>query len=290
VVPVLARLYEYDAPAFMIGEGADSVFGSGRGIRRLASLLSGGLGRSLLRRLEGEGRLGRRAGQIGGYAALFAEGPLSPHGYAGTQLDYYGDMSGTLRIFGEDAHAALNRAMLQEVLDRVEMETAEDDSFLRHIEMAQWRLAFAELTMFGNHDAQAIGKLQVQPYLSWRVVAELLKVPARARYYKGFTGKWMLKELLGRRVKGYRVNRRKLATGLPFKRYFEDGPLTGIWDHYEIPEVIPDELRPEVRNTATPLTWKAITHAIWLNRVVANPGLAPHPAPFHEVWPAPTMR
>ncbi|MGA9595393.1 MAG: asparagine synthase-related protein [Acidimicrobiia bacterium] len=287
IVPVLARLYEHDSPLFVIGEGADSVFGSGRGIRRLASLLSGRAGLEVLRRLEGDGRLGRRARQIGEYAARFAEPPSSPRGYAGTALNYYGDMSGTVRMYGEEAIAALDRTMLQEVFDRVELETAEGDRFARHIEIAQWRVIFSDLALAGNHDAHAIGKRQVNPYLSWRVVSEHLKVPARARYYKGFTGKWMLKELLIRRVDGYPVNKRKLATSLPFERYLARGPLTGIWDRYDIPEAVPAELWPEVRTKATPLTWKAITHAIWQDRVVANPNLEPHPAAVADSWSFP---
>ena len=110
-------------------------------------------------------------------------------------------------------------------------------------------------------------------------------MPARKRYYKGFTGKWMLKELLTRRVNGYQVNKRKLATGLPFERYFEAGPLTGVWDQYEIPAVIPEELRSGVRTSPSPLTWKAITHAIWERRVLSNHHLEPHPAAIADIWP-----
>jgi hypothetical protein len=175
--------------------------------------------------------------------------------------------------------------MLEEVVDRVELETAENDNFFRHIELFQWRVIFADLALTGNHDAQALGKQQVQPYSSWRVISEHLKVPARKRYYKGFTGKWMLKELLTRRVNGYQVNKRKLATGLPFERYFEDGPLTGVWDEYEVPMVIPEELRPGVRTSPSPLTWKAITHAIWERRVRSNKHLEPHPAAIADIWP-----
>jgi asparagine synthetase B (glutamine-hydrolysing) len=285
VVPVLSRLYEHDSSLVVLGEGADSIFGSGRGLRRLAAQLSGRAGRGLLRRFEGSAKVGRRAKQVAEYAALFAEPPLSPHGYAGTTLEYHGDMSGTRRIFGEQAMADLNSRLLQEVVDRVELETAENDHFHRHIELSQWRYVFCDLALLPGHAAQARGKKNLQPYLSWRVISEHLKVPARIRYYKGFTGKWLLKELLTRRVKDYQVNKRKLATGLPFERYFERGPLTGIWDHFDIPAVIPDELRTEVRSMATPLTWKAINHAIWEARVVANPGLAPHPAAIAESWP-----
>jgi asparagine synthetase B (glutamine-hydrolysing) len=287
VLPVLARLYDHESSTFVSGEGADSAFASGRGLRRLASLLSGGIGRRSLHALEGDGTLGRRAKQIGRYAALFAEPALSPHGYAGTILNYHGDMSATVRMVGNSAIEALNVGFLQHVIDRVDLETVDDDGFAHQIELAQWRVVFSDLALPANHDAHAAGKLNVQPYLSWRILSEHLKVPARQRYYKGFTGKWMLKKLLTRRVSGYKVNKRKLPTGLPFERYFERGPLTGIWDRYEVPDVLPVELQSEVRTAATPLTWKAITHAIWRQRVTSNVGLEPHPSVLSESWPRP---
>ena len=279
VTPTIDKMYEYDSPVFLVGEGADSMFGSGRGIRRLASMLSSGPGRGALRLLEAApGPIGSRAEQIGGYAALFAHPRLSPAGYAATTLQYHGDLSGTEHIFGREAIEALSTKLMEDVLERVELETSDQDGFFGHIELSQWRLAFADLATAANHSAQALGKAQAFPYLSWRVISEHLKVPAKQRYYRRFTGKWMLKELLARRVPEYEVNKRKLATGLPFARYVENGPLTGFWDRYEIPSVIPEELHDEVRNRPTPLTWKAITHAVWEERVVADLSLAPHPA------------
>jgi asparagine synthetase B (glutamine-hydrolysing) len=285
IVPVLAQIFQHESPTFISGEGADSAFGSGRGLRRLASLLSGRMERGLVRRLEGDGALGRRARQLSEYAALFAEPARSPQGYAGTALEYHGDMSATLHMFGEEAIVDLNARMLQTVIDRIEPETMESDRFAHHIELTQWRLIFSDLALTANHDAHVAGKKNIQPYLSWAILSEHLKVPAKQRYYRGFTGKWMLKELLARRVDGYETNKRKLATGLPFKRYVESGPLTGIWDRYEIPALIPEELRSQVRTAATPLTWKAMTHAIWEDRVATNSGLEPHPATRSDTWP-----
>lgn len=287
VTPTIDQMYEYDARYFLVGEGADSVFGSGRGIRRVASLLSGSAGRASLRLLESApGPVGSRAEQIGAYAKLFAVPPRSPVGYAGTTLQYHGDMSGTEHMFGRAAIDALSTRLLEDVVERVELETTDEDGFFGHIELAQWRLAFADLAMSANHSAQALGKTQTFPYLSWRVMSEHLKVPAKQRYYRRFTGKWMLKELLMRRVPEYKVNQRKLATGLPFARYFEAGPLTGFWDRYDIPAVIPAELYDEVRNRPTPLTWKAITHAVWEEQVATNPNLAPHPAAMEVTFSA----
>ena len=286
VTSVLGALYEYPLPEFVLGEGADGVFGSGRGIRRVASTLSGPAGRGLLQALgKAPGPLGSRARQVDGYAALFAEPPDSPAGYAGRTLEYHGDMSHANAIFGEEAVADAYRRGLDLVRERVDLETSESDGFFRHIELAQWRLIFIDLERVGNHNAQALGKRQAQPFTKWRVVSEQLKVPAKQRYYRGMAGKWMLKNLLARRVPQYKVNQRKLATALPFGRYVSSGPLADFWDRYEIPDIVPPQLHETVRTTAKPLTWMAITHAIWNERVAGNPALEPHPAALEMSWP-----
>ena len=285
VTPVLASLYEYPSSVFMVGDGADSIFGSGRGIRRIASVLAGRRGRGMLRVLESvPGPVGRRSEQIGGYAALFAEPPDSPDGYAGRSLEYHGDNTLAYEMFGATAVTDLYRRLLQGVSDRVDLETPEHDHFFRHIEMTQWRYIFADLAMVGNHAAQGLGKWQAQPFSSWRVISEHLKVPARQRYYKGLSGKWMLKELLTRRVPEYKVNKRKLATALPFARYYRSGPLSDVWDRYAIPEAVPSALHDSVVATPSAVTWKAITHAIWEDRVVSNTSLQPHAPAVSATW------
>jgi asparagine synthetase B (glutamine-hydrolysing) len=285
VTPVIDGLYEHSSSVFLMGEGADSVFGSGRGIRRVASTLSSQTGRSGLRAMGRiPGGVGRRARQVGSYAELFAEPAGSPDGYAGRALEYYGDNSPAFHMFGSAAISRYFADLLLRVADRVDLETAEDDRFFRHIELTQWRYVFSDLAFAGNHAAQAVGKYQIQPFSEWRVISEHLKVPARRRYYKGLAGKWMLKELLERRVPGYKVNKRKLATALPFARYYDNGPLTGFWDRYEVPTAIPPELHEALIATPTEMTWKAMTHAIWEDRVVRNPDLTPHPAAVSASW------
>ncbi len=279
VTPVLSALFEGEWSTVVVGEGADSAFGSGRGIRRVASALSGTMGRATLRALGHlPGPVGRRADQIGDYADLFAAPPSSTAGYAARSLEYHGDNTLAFEAFGSEAVDGYFRDLLQGVTDRVELETDEDDGFFRHIEMTQWRFIFADLAMMGNHSAQANGKVEVQPYTSWRVLSEHLKVPARNRYVRGLSGKWMLKELLTRRLPEYKVNKRKLATGLPFGRYYERGPLTGFWNRYDIPDTFPKETHEALKAAPSASTWKAMTHAVYIDRVVNNLSLQPLPA------------
>lgn len=279
VSPATATMYALPFSTFIIGEGADAIFGSGRGIRRVAAALSGRSGRSLLRMLEhAPGPLGRRAGQIDRYAALFGEAADSPHGYAGRTNEYYGDGTLARRMFGDEAIANLNSRHLQQIFERVELETDENDRFFRHIEICLWQYAFADRAIVGRHSAHARGKRLIEPYLTWRVISEYLKVPARKRFYKGLMGKWIPRELLTRRVPGYRVNKPKLFTSLPFDRYYRSGPLARIWDHYEMPREIPSEMHDDVRSAPSPMAWMAINHAIWEEHVVSNPKLKAHPA------------
>jgi hypothetical protein len=222
---------------------------------------------------------------MGDYADLFAEPTSSPAGLAGRALESYGETSLAFRVFGSDTADRLFQKHIAGVLDRVTIEVPEKDRFHRHTEMYFWRSIFGDVSIPGRHVAHALGKRIVMPFITWRVVSEHLKIPARKRYDKGLSGKWTLKRLLRRRVPGYKINRRKLATGLPFARFYEAGPLAGIWDRYDVPDVIPLGLRQELVGNPTPVTWNAITHAIWTERVVRNPDLRPHPAKINSGWP-----
>ncbi len=286
VTPVLAELFEHRSSVFLVGEAADSVFGSGRGIRRVSSAFSGKPARALLDALEHiPGSVGRRAAQVGGYAELFGRPTESPDGYAARTLEFYGDNSIAYQMFGDNAVSEYLAAGIAGVTDRVEIEVPEKDRFFRHIEIAAWRNIFSDLALHGNHAAQALGKRQVQPFSSWRVISEHLKIPARDRYVKGLTGKWVLKNLLTRRVPDYKANKRKLATGLPFDRYYRNGPLTGIWQKYAIPDAIPANLRGPLVETPSAVTWNAINHSIWADRIATNSTLQPHAAAIDRRWP-----
>jgi asparagine synthase (glutamine-hydrolysing) len=286
VSPMTGVLYRQSAQSYLLGEGADSVFGSGRGIKRVSAALSARPARAALSVLESvPGLIGGRARQIGGYAASFAEPTTSPAGAAGRALDYYGDTSLALRVFGSDTADRLFRKQLSSVLERVAIEVEEKERFHRHTEIYFWRNMFADASIPGRHIAHAQGKRVVMPFITWRVVSESLKIPARRRYNKGLAGKWILKRLLRQRVPEYKINQRKLATGLPFTRFYETGPLAGIWDRYDVPDVIPSALRQELVGSPTPVTWHAITHAIWTEKVVRNAELRPHPAKISSSWP-----
>lgn len=287
VIPMLSALYQRPETTFILGQGADSIFGSGRGLQRVAGVMSSGPGRAILGLLRHiPGPIGGRAAQVRAYADGVAQAPWSTKGLAGRSL-VFGDTSAVESVVGAAEVDRLLELHLHAVRERVELEVPDSRRFHRHVELIQWRHTIGDAASVDRHLAQANGKRVVMPFTSPRVVAELLRVPAEQRYIKGLAGKWVLKDLLARRLPGYAVNQRKNATGLPFERYYDNGPLTGIWDRYDIPDFIRPAIRDSVVAKPTAVTWNAMTHAMWSERIERNAGLRPLPAPLEYRVPLP---
>ena len=285
VLPMLMKAYDREETTFVLGEGADSVFGTDRGLRRIAGGLTHPVGIAVLR-MGGAlpGALGYRSRQVRSYAESFARSTDDVQGAAGSSLRH-GPPTILESIVGRDAVDEVSAGHLRFVLDRVDVEMPESRTFWRHTELVLWRHTLCGLARVDRLLALPNGKRIVEPYLDWSVVRELLSVPADRRYIKRLAGKWVLKDILARRVEGYAVNQRKNATGLPFERYYDDGPLRGVWDRYDVPDFIPDSVRPAVTDTPSPMTFFALTHAIWSERIERNPSLAPHPAAVELTLP-----
>jgi asparagine synthetase B (glutamine-hydrolysing) len=278
VTPAFLVAYRQPQQMMILGEGADSIFGSGRGMERVSGMLGSSAGLATLSALgRFPGSVGRRAKQIRGYAELFAADPDSAAGYGGRCL-LFGDTSIVEAMVGRepiDQVAEGYAALIHEV---AEVETPHKRSFHRHIEMHQLRYTISDLAYLDRHLSHSYGKTAVQPFTAWPLLAEALRIPAANRYIKGLQGKWVLKEVLEKRVPNYPIRQRKLATGLPFERYYSDGPLSGIWEKYRMPDFVAPEFRSAVMDTPSAVTFNAITHSIWSERIEKNADLAPLPA------------
>jgi asparagine synthetase B (glutamine-hydrolysing) len=276
VTPALAGIYSSGESAFILGEGADSVFGSGRGMERVSGALSSAPARFALKALEhAPGTIGRRAEQIRSYANAYAEAPDSLCSSVGRSL-LFGDVEAIEEMVGATAVNEVLAGHLKALADRADLETPSSQSFFRQVEMRQIRHTMADLATLDRHLAQPEGKRIALPFMDPGVVAALLRVPARHRYIKGLSGKWVLKEILSRRLPDYPVDQRKLATGLPFKRYYESGPLSGIWDRYDVPDFV-TSIRDDIVAEPSAVTWNALTHAVWSERIERNADLEPIP-------------
>ena len=107
----------------------------------------------------------------------------------------------------------------------------------------------------------------------------LQSIPADRRYVQGLSGlgsldaKYLLKRLLARRLPSYPTGRKKGSGALPLERYFDDGPLADVFDRYEPPSVVPEEMLSDHVDSFGPVTWNLITYAVWRDRVLRNPDI-----------------
>jgi asparagine synthetase B (glutamine-hydrolysing) len=279
VMPFLsAPFHRGNGTVFVIGEGADGIFGAGGRPAKLGNffrqrhLRAAALG--LARATPPDFRY--RARSVIGRGRLLASDPESADGLAaGSQI--YGDPSFIASVVGSERIQTTLLRDLQYALDRVDL-AAPSDPFLRHIELRQFRSMFNDHYRINCELARAHGVRVMAPFLMSAAIESLSRIPVVDRYHKGMTGKWMLRDLLSLRLPEYPVGQRKRNTSLPFTRYCTDGPLTGIWERYSPPDLFEGQARRDLvaNRLDEAVLWNAIAYAIWDERVVRSRDLTPH--------------
>lgn len=271
---------------FITGHGADSAFGMSLKLARFSSWFRWP---GLLQTVTGlsrvvPGHLGYRLGQVAPKAASFAVPATDPFGYAGA-VRSHGEMGILADVFGSAAIAEVNQGTLQYAANRLVLQADPKSRFLSQIEIAHWIPVFNNPVLIDMLVAHGVGKSITTPYAAANVMEALATIPVSDRYVQRLQAKWMLKELLQRRVPDYPINQRKLATALPWKRFYSDGPLTGFWDRYDMPEIFQGRHKDELINNPTIVTWTAMIYAVWQARIEKNPDLQRHPAAVCGTYP-----
>ena len=259
---------------FVDGHGADSSFGASMKMARFSNAFRHTPSRQILEQLAPRtpGHVGYRLDQVSSRASGLAKDPWNSDGWAGDTRSY-GDQELLGSIFGPDTITEVKRRQL-DLIDRlVEGVGTNTNTFLAHIDIHHWMTVFAGTMMQARLNTTALGKRAIGPYCDWRVLSALATVPLEERYVVGLRAKWMLKDLLKSKVPDYPIDQRKKATALPWKRFYTNGPLTGIWDRYDVPDIFTGELERHVTETPTAATWTAISYAIWDQRIAKNPNL-----------------
>lgn len=275
----LTRVFNLPHAEFVVGERADALFARpGNRTPYFARHFSKAPG-SLLLPLLGviSARTHRRRLQLlAQQAEALRHDPLSPLGFA-SQISIYADMGLTERTFGRDRVNERLRARLEYILPRVKLLTADADRYVRHLEVAQWRTFYNEHILLLRHLAFAYGKSLIAPYNSGPVVASALAVPPAQRYSDGLQSKYILKRLLAQRLPAYNTKRKKDDIVIPFRQYYTNGPLAGIWSKYEVPDIFSGDARKQLIEQPSESTWNAVTFAIWRKRIADNATLQPTP-------------
>jgi asparagine synthetase B (glutamine-hydrolysing) len=295
MLPVLARAFSNGYDKYIVGWNAGDLFGESARFNRVTSWLANPL---VLRCLElsapalARKDLTRRSlwrERLEKLLPAAREMSMHPESILGlgARWETYTDFDVAEMIFGEEAISRRLEKRLEYVSERVALSAPHGNQFLRHLEVGFWVGSLCrDFTQQLRHLGMASGKSVLLPYYSGSVVRSAHSIPADERYIRGLEGKYILKRLLKRRLQSYPVGQRKGSTALaPFPRYYTAGPLSRIWDAYEMPDFIEGEAKKLILSLPLNTTYSAVSYAIWKRRVLENRHLEPLPSAQRYEWP-----
>ncbi len=279
------QLYKTDAPSFVSGSVADSLFGvypaeGWTGALMMAMIRFGGA--DLVRRLTPLAPVRYRAQlfEAAHQADEFRRGLFDLDGATALE-DAFTNYRILNLAFGQDEIDARLRLRLDSILALVERAAPENDLYFQHLELIHWIGYIAGgVALQERQHAFAYGKTVFHPFSDRRLVDFITSVPVRDRYLApNRHAKPWLKELILRRLPGYPAYCRKGTTQYPMPDFFAPkGPLATVWEKYELPDPLNGRARDEFHRSWSDLDWNALGFAIWRNRVLNNGALAitPH--------------
>lgn len=283
----LPRIYDTPGNAFVVGERADSLFSREGGrvplVARHLSTPLGSLFIPLARAVAKRAKL-RGFQLLPNQSEWMRRDPLHALGWP-SLLALYTDMDLIEDTFGKEQVEKRLAERVEYVTKRAQLQSPRSDRYLRNLEAAQWIVFYDEQIMMFRHVGYAFGKAIHAPFSTAPLVHASLSIPLTHRYSKGSEGKYLLNRLLARRMPQYDTSMRKDHIELPMAEYYRSGPLKGIWDKYDVPEVFTGALRERVTSQWSEMTWTAITYAIWKKRIANNVSLTPHKAKVQRTWP-----
>ncbi|MFB6130009.1 MAG: asparagine synthase-related protein [Salinigranum sp.] len=284
LTPVVDAAFAADPGEYYVnGEGSDALFGltgikEFRTAMRCEPLLESPAGS-----LAGvvPGAVGSRARTLSRQVEQSRRPPWRPKSFA-QQFAFFTAPELAASFVGADRVAARAKRQFEyvdELVGRVptgrferQLQAAHFLSFYRHNTVNQWRqLAYAH------------GKSLFAPFKTRSVASFALGVPADRRYasYRAVpqqtTIKHLPKRVLNRRLPAYDTEKPKGSGAYPRGRFFEEGCLGGVFERYDPPAFVPEEMYPSHVESYGSLTWNLITFAVWGDRVLENDALTTLP-------------
>lgn len=233
--------------------------GPGRAVRPLVAL--GG-------RLTGSVRLNLLARE----AVDLRRDPSDPRGWA-SQISVYADLPLVERVLGPEIIDQRHQRRIDYIAERVDLLPASAPSHLRHAEMAGWMMFYNENVTQFRQMAFAHGRTVIDPFIVGPLPAAAAKIPVIDRFLSGTKNKYLIAELVRRRVPGYPKTVPKDQIAIPFKEQYRNGTLARAWERYEVPSQFTGADRERLLDRPSQTTWNAITWAVWKSRIVDDVAL-----------------
>lgn len=197
-----------------------------------------------------------------------------PDGFA-LRFAQHTDMELATQILGADLVRQRLEARLAYIEERLEGNVRCPGSARSHLHVGHYIHFFCDdAVSLWRQAAQARGKALYAPFNSRRLSEAVLRIPSPDRYVRNGRVKHLLKDLLARRLPGYRVDKRKGSSGLPFARFWTQGPLKNAAERYARPDFLEPQLWRRIIREPGWLAWNVFTLALWeqlVLRVATNP-------------------
>lgn len=193
---------------------------------------------------------------------------FDPNGVA-MGFDIFADERRVAELFGPDGVRDIKRARRRYVTERMTID--DETGFGPHVHLGHSFDFFEDSTVpIERRAIHADGKALVNPYLGKELVETVLSVPPERRYVRRLTSKYLLEDLLDRRVPTHEPHEEPGNTALPMERYQRTGPLSDAFERYAVPEIVPADRRAWIENATGHLSWYALSYAIWRDRVLRD--------------------
>ena len=203
---------------------------------------------------------------------------LDPRGYGAT-FAMYTNLGPIQAHFGRDAVTRALEKRLEYTLSRIGHKVPK--GLYGHLHVGHWvdyhcddTLAIWRQLGFGRR------KKLVAPFGTPSVARVAMSIPARDRYIRDGRTKYLLKDLLRKRLPAYDVDQPKGHSGLPLARFVSDGVIGSMLRDYGVPpelETLVRELESADRTHAHCDTWWNVASlVVWYWEVLKNADLRPN--------------
>ncbi len=269
-----------DHDVYLTGERADAFFKGGsvktamiaNVLRTIAPFMVGGDKLPAWCKSPRAKSLWRATGRLGKNMA-------HPYGFLGLRCcEEYCDIPWLMDIFGQTLVEERLLDRITYTLDRIETSTISTDSFWRKVVLGDWTGIWSNEDLARMRQiAHGLGKTVYAPFSTGPLVRASMEIPPQDRYVHNGTSKYILKGLLGQRLPGYPTHQTKGLTGLDFESLYMKGPLSNVWNTYDMPDFVPqkdaDALRKmakcDVGATQLPqYAWSIVNYAIWQQEIL----------------------
>jgi hypothetical protein len=279
--------YAYDVSTFLTGQFADALFGlasspyyaKAYNERPWLNLMRGARVDRLLPE-PFSGVLDRRLARL-----RQLEAPLLDwSGFACRSL-LRTNLKGAETILGAQKVRERIEAPAAFVVERFRSEERDRNPLFEHLELGHMMSFFcAESVSQWRHLAHSRGKNLLAPFGCRTVVEAALSVPRRQRYFASGRAKYLLKDLLKRRLPAFDAEARKLGSDMPFARFFSTGPLKNAFERFPMLDIVDRSVAAELSEHPDWLTWNLLSLAIWQKEVLSDPALTPGPQTQSVEW------